>query len=89
LGLDSGPSLALGSIAEEVHDDGALADGLVHLEKVLARNPAILLRILPRLAVLSYTNDDVQAIVAKIQTLTVALGTITDQSESVVLEVVL
>lgn len=59
LGLDSGPGLALRSITEEVHDDGTLADGLVDLEEVLARHPAVLYRILPGLAVLSDTNDDV------------------------------
>jgi hypothetical protein len=89
LGFDGGPGLALSGITEEVHDDGAPGDGLIDLEEVLAGNPAVLLRILPRLTVLSYTNDDVQAVVAEVQALTVALGTVADQSECVVLKVFL
>ena len=83
------PGLRLGSITEQVHDDGTLGDGLIDLEQVLARDPAILLGILPGLAVLSDANDDVQAIVAKVETLTVALRAVADQSKGVVLEVVL
>ncbi len=89
LGLDSRPSLALGSITEEVHNNGTLADGLVDLEEVLARDPAVLYRILPGLAVLSDTDDDVQPVIAEVQTLAVTLGTVADQSECVVLEVIL
>jgi hypothetical protein len=59
LGLDGGPSLALGSIAEQVHDNGASRDGLVDLEQVLARDPAVLHGIFPRLAGLPDANDDV------------------------------
>ena len=50
--------------------------------------PAVLEGLLPALAVLTHTNDDVEAVVASIQTLPVALGTITDESKRVVLEVV-
>jgi len=89
LRLDGGPCLALGSITEKVHDDGTLADGLINLEKVLAGNPAVLDRILPRLTVLSDTNDNVQAVVSEVETLAVALRAIADQSEGIVLEVVL
>lgn len=45
--------------------------------------------ILPRLTVLSYADDDVETVIAEVETLTVALGTIADESEGVVLEVVL
>lgn len=89
LGLDSGPSLGLGSIGEEVHDNGGLANGLIDVEEVLARDPAISLGLLPRLAVLPYTDNDVQAIVAEVETLTVALRAIADEGKSVVLEVFL
>lgn len=47
LGLDSGPSLGLSSIAEQVHDDGTTGDGLIDIEQVLAGNPAVLLGVLP------------------------------------------
>ena len=47
LGLDGGPSLGLGGVGKEVHDDGTLADGLVNVEEVLAGDPAILLSLLP------------------------------------------
>jgi hypothetical protein len=46
-GLDGGPGLGLGSIGKKVHDDGTLLDGLVDVEQVLARDPAILLSLLP------------------------------------------
>lgn len=47
LGLDGGPSLGLGGITEKVHDDGTTRDGIVDLEEVLARNPAILDGVVP------------------------------------------
>jgi hypothetical protein len=89
LRLDGWPCLTLCSIREQIHDDGTLADGLVHLEQVCAWDPAVLLCLLPRLPVLSYTDDDVETIVAEIETLTVTLRAIADQSERVVLEVFL
>lgn len=84
-----GPGLGLGSIGQQVHDDGSLADGLVDLEQVLAGDPAILDGVLPGLAVLSHTDDDVQAVVTEVKALAVALGAVADQGEGVVLEVVL
>ena len=89
LGLDGGPGLALGGITEQVHDDGTAGDGLVDLEEVLAGDPAILLGVLPRLAVLSDADDDVETIVTEVETLAVTLGAVADEGESVVLEVVL
>ena len=47
LGLDCGPGLALGSVTEQVHDDGTLGDSLINIEEVLSWNPAVLLSILP------------------------------------------
>ena len=87
LGLDGGPSLRLGSVGEKVHDDGTAADGLVDIEQVLAGNPAILLSVLPGLSVLSDTNNDVEAVVTEVKTLTVTLRTVTNEGQSVVLEV--
>lgn len=89
LRLQVGPGLGLGSIGQQVHDDGALGDGLVDLEQVLAGDPAILDGVLPGLAVFSHTDDDVQAVVTEVETLAVALGAVADQCEGVVLEVLL
>lgn len=89
LGLDSRPGLALRGVAEEVHDDGALGDGLIDLEQVLAGNPAILDGILPRLAVLPDTDNDVKAVVAEVEALAVALRAVADEGEGIVLEVLL
>ena len=87
LGLDGGPSLRLGSVGEKVHDNGTAANGLVDIEQVLAGNPAILLSVLPGLSVLSDTNNDVEAVVTEVKTLAVTLRTVTNEGQSVVLEV--
>ena len=87
--LDGRPSLALSSITEQVHDDGTSGDSLVDLEEVRAWDPTILLCLFPRGAVLSNTDDDIQAIVAEVETLTVALGAVADKGKCVILEVVL
>lgn len=89
LGLDGRPSLTLGSITEQVHDDGALGDGLVDFEQILAGNPAILYSFFPRDTVLSDTNDDIETVVTEVETLTVTLRAIANQGESVILEVLL
>jgi hypothetical protein len=52
-------------------------------------NPAVLHGLPPALAVLTDTNDDIEAVVTSVQALTVTLRTISDQSKCVVLEVVL
>lgn len=83
-----GPSLLLRGITEQVHDDSTLVDSLVNVEQVLAWDPSILLGLLPGSTVLSHTNNDVQSVVAKVETLTVTLRSVSDQSEGVVLEVV-
>ena len=71
LGLDGGPGLRLGGVREEVHDDGSAGDGIIHLEEVGAGDPAILNGLPPRLAVLADTDDDVEAVVAEVETLAV------------------
>lgn len=88
LRLDGGPRLGLGGVAEQVHDDGAARDGLVHFEQVLAGHPAVVLGILPRLAVLPDAHDDVESIVAEVEALAVALGPVANEGERVLLEVV-
>lgn len=86
---DGGPCLGLGSVGEKVHDDGTTVNGLLDGEESLAGNPAILDSLLPALAVLADTDNDVETVVAGVETLTVALGAVADESEGVVLEVVL
>ena len=83
------PCLALRSVTEQVHDDGTLGDGLVDVEKVLACNPSILLRLFPACAILANTDDHVQTVVTEVQTLAVALRAVSDEGEGVVLEVIL
>ena len=83
------PCLGLCSIGKEVHDDGTLGDGLVNVEEVLALNPAILCRLFPAGTALSHTNDDIEAVVAEVETLAVSLRAVSDEGEGVVLEVVL
>ncbi len=51
--------------------------------------PAISHGLLPALTVFADTNNDIEAVVASVQTLTMALRAITDKRERVVLEVVL
>ena len=81
-----GPGLALRGVREQVHDNGTALDGLVDVEEVLAGDPAILLSLLPRSAVLADTDDHVEAVVAEVETLAVALGAVADQSKGVILE---
>ena len=89
LRFDPIPRRALRRVGEQVHDDGTLANSLIHVEEVLARDPAILLRLFPACAVLAHTDDHVQAVIAEVQALAMALRAVADESEGVVLEVVL
>lgn len=89
LGLESGPGLTLGGVGEQVHDDGALLDGGGDVEEVLAGHPAVLDGLLPRGAVLAHADDDVEAVVAQVEALAVALRAVADEGERVVLEVLL
>jgi hypothetical protein len=79
----------LSGIAEQVHNDSTPRDRFINIEQILAGNPAILNCFLPGCTVLSNANYDIEAIVAEIETLTVALRSVSDQSEGIVLEVVL
>lgn len=83
------PCLALSRVGEQVHDNGTPGNGLVHLEQVGSWYPAILNSLLPRLTIFPYTNDNVQAVVAEVKTLTVTLRSVPNEGKSVVLEVVL
>lgn len=52
-------------------------------------HPAILLSLLPGLATLTDTDNDVQAVVTGVEALSVTLRAVTNERESVVLEVLL
>jgi hypothetical protein len=52
-------------------------------------HPAIFQRLLPTLAVLAHADDDVHAIVARVEALSVALGAIAYEGERVIFEIVL
>jgi len=86
---DLGPCLGLGSIGEEVHDDGTTVNGLLDAEESLSGDPTILDGLSPGLAVLADTDNDVEAVVAGVEALTMTLRTVADEGKSIVLEVVL
>lgn len=71
--LDTRPCGALSRVTEEIHDDGALLDGLIDLEEVCAGYPAILLSLLPACAVLPHANDNIETVVTEIQPLAMPL----------------
>ena len=75
-------------VAEQVHDNRALLYGSIHVEEVGAFYPSVLLSLLPARTVFPYANNNVQTIVAKIESLTVTLRAVADQSKRVILEVV-
>jgi hypothetical protein len=78
LRLDGRPSLALSGVTEQVHDDGASGDGFVHFEEVGAGDPTVLLGFFPGCAILAHADYDVEAVVAEVEALTVALGAVAD-----------
>jgi hypothetical protein len=88
-GLEVRPGLLLGGVTEEVHDNGSLLHSLVNLEEVDAGLPAILDGLLPAGTIFPDTDNDVQAVVAKVEALAVTLGSVADHGHSVVLEVFL
>ena len=89
LRLNSRPGFALCSVAEKIHDDGTLRNGLIHLEQIPAWNPAILLSFLPRGAILAHPNDHVKPVVAEVQTLPMTLRTVANECEGIIFEVLL
>ena len=89
LWLDRGPCLTLSSVTEQVHNDSAFRDSFVNLEKVGSRNPAVLLSFLPRGTILPNTDNDVQAVVSKVETLTMPLRSVTNERKCVIFEVFL
>lgn len=89
LWFDVLPRAALCRVTEQVHDNRALADGFIDLEEVGAGYPTILLRLLPAGTVFPHANDNVEAVVAQVQSLAVALRAVADEGEGIILEVVL
>lgn len=76
-------------VAEQIHDHGALGDSLVNIKEIGSWYPAINFSFFPRRAILPHANDDIQAIVTKVEALPVSLRPVTDERECVVLEVLL
>lgn len=87
--LDVLPGRALSRVTEQVHDDCAFLDSLINVEQVDAWLPAVLYCLFPACTIFTHANDDIQAVVAKVETLTMALRAIADERESIVLEVFL
>lgn len=83
------PRRGLGGIREQVHDDRASLDRLLDREERLAGHPAVLHCLLPALAIFAHANDDVQAVVTRVEALAVALRAVADEGERVIFEVVL
>jgi hypothetical protein len=85
-GSDLGPSLGLGGIGKQVHDDGTPVDSLGDVEQGLSGDPTVLLSLLPGLSTLSDTDNDLDTLVSGVEGLTVTLRTVTDHGKGVVLE---
>jgi hypothetical protein len=79
----------LSSIAEKVHDNGAARDCLVDFEKVGSWDPAVLDSFFPGSTILSDANNDIEAVVAKVEALTVALRPVPNKGKSVIFEIIL
>lgn len=89
LRFDCGPRFTLGSVAEQVHDNGPLGYGFIDVEEISPWDPAVLLSFFPRGAIFAYTDDHIHAIVSQIQPLSVPLGSIPNKCKCVILEVFL
>jgi hypothetical protein len=87
--FDSWPSLTLGGVAKQVHDNSPSLDGFIDFKEIRSRNPSILLSFFPRGTILPHANDDVEPVVTQIETLAVTLGAVTDERKSIILEVLL
>ena len=83
--LHRGPDGNLGRIGNQVLDDGTLLAGLLNLEEVHARHPAVGHGLVKGLA-LALANDDVETVVFQVQGLSGALYAIADDGDNFVLE---
>lgn len=88
VGLDLVPELGLGSIGEQVHDDGTTLAGLVDLKEVLSGDPSLGNGLVPG-GTLAGSNDDVKLVVAEVEGLATTHGAVTEDGEGVVLEGIL
>ena len=84
-----GPRRGLGGIRKQVHDDRPSLDRLLDREERFAGYPAVLHCLLPALAVFAHADDDVEAVVARVEALAVALRAVADEGERVIFEVVM
>jgi len=64
-------------------------NGLLDGEQGLAGDPAVLHCLPPALTVFADADNDIEAVVAGVQPLTVALGSIANEGEGVIFEIVL
>jgi hypothetical protein len=80
-----GPDSLLVSIRKQVHDDGSLLGSLQDGEQVLSGNPSFFDSLLVSLT-LTLTDDNIDTVVTKVESLTTALRTITKNSNGVILE---
>lgn len=85
VGLDLVPELGLGSVGEQVHDDGTALAGLVDLKEVLSGDPSLGDSLVPG-GTLAGSNDDVELVVAEVEGLATTHGAVTEDGEGVVLE---
>ena len=83
--LHRGPDGDLGRIGNQELDDGALLAGLLDLEEVHARDPAVRDGLVIRLA-LALADDDVEAVVFQVQGLSGALDAVADDGDGFVLQ---
>ena len=83
--LHGGPDRDLGRIGDQELDDGAFLAGLLDLEEVHARDPAVGDGLVIRLA-LALADDDVEAVVFQVQGLSGALDAVADDGDGFVLQ---
>ena len=79
------PDRDLGGVGNEELDDGRLLAGLLDLEEVDTRHPAVGHGLVVGLA-LTLANDDLEAVVFQVQGLSGALHAITDDRDNLVLQ---
>src|SRR5262249_710592 len=75
--FDFRPHFLLTGVREQILHDGAALGGFFDIEERVARLPAIADRVVPGLAALALTDDDLHAIVAHVERLSAALHPVT------------
>ena len=83
--LDCWPNCNLTSVRKQHTDNCTLLYGLFNREQCLTRHPTVGLSLLVA-AALTLTNDDIEAIIAKVTCLTRTLNTITNDGDRLILQ---